>query len=166
MYVSEKTAIKLLKKGYVVGIETDTVFGLCVIEKYEHKIYKLKKRDKKKKLISMISQFDEQITSRKLGREIYKSWPGKVTIIFEKKGKFESYRISGSNSVRNLCRGVNEPLKTTSANISGQREVQNDIDFFNTFPSVPLVKKKFCESKSNTPSTIMLYNRNSILFLR
>lgn len=167
MYVSEKTAVKLLNAGYVVGVMTDTVYGLASLAEYSHKIYQLKGRSKKKKLINMIGDISQVMpVDKTVYRQMLLSWPGQVTYIVEQDRQLTSYRISANQTVLSLCQGVKKPLKTTSANRSGSLPVTTDDEFFKQFPTVALVKPVIPESKSNTASKILLYNKGKFIKIR
>lgn len=130
-----KKAIDSIKEGGVIVFPTDTVYGIgCdpFNEKSVEKIYKIKKRDIKKRFpilghtksdLEKIVKFDEN--SNKIAE---KFWPGKVTLIVEvtdKKIK-ESLGADKKIGVRvpdNTCvqkiLGAVKLLIGTSANISG-----------------------------------------------
>ncbi len=161
-----KQAIILLKKGYVIGIPTDTVYGLAVLEAFEHKIYALKGRNRNKKLITMIANSETLPVDAKLKREFVKNWPGKVTYVFEEEGKLNSYRKTSEPNVQKLLHESKLRIKTTSANKSGEPACLNREDFMKVFPKVPLLEERFISPKGNVPSKIIVYNRTKMIRIR
>lgn len=156
----------LLKKGQVIGVPTDTVYGLASLEEYEYKIYQIKGRNRKKKLITMLSNEEELKVDNKLRKEFTKNWPGKVTYIFEEFGRLISYRKPNEPNLQRLLSRENIRLKTTSANISGNEPCLTKEEFEETFPSIPLLEEKIKCEKGNQPSKIIVYNRSKKFKIR
>lgn len=166
MVVSLKECSVLLKAGYVVGVPTDTVYGLASIDKYSYKIYNIKGRNKNKKLITMIN--DKNIFShidKKLYKKMIEKWPGNTTVIFEEFGKLNSYRIPNEENLLNLL-SLTGPLVTTSANSSGKAPCLTKEEFLQTFPNIPLLEEKQKTKKLSKPSDILLYNRGKFKKIR
>lgn len=167
MYVSVSKASKLLKKGYVVGIKTDTVYGLCCLEQFEIKLYKLKMRNKNKKIVTMVNDYKKiyHLNPSDM-KQCIKYWPGSTTLLFKHENELVSFRHSKNYTLNYLIDLVGSDLKVTSANISGEKEIQSDLEFFKTFKKVALVRQISLESKSGAPSQILLYNNNIVHKLR
>lgn len=167
MYVSVSDASKLLKKGYVIGIKTDTVYGLCCLEQYEIKLYKLKMRNKHKKIVTMVNDYKKisHINPTDM-KHCIKYWPGSTTLLFKHKNELVSFRHSKNYTLNYLIELLKTDLKVTSANISGEKEIQSDLEFFRVFKKVALVRQISLESKSDAPSQILLYNNNIVHRLR
>jgi len=132
-----------LEKGKIIVFPTDTVYGLICNarnEKATKKIFKIKKREKKKPLgifvrnIKMAKKFAE--IDKEKEKFLEKIWPGKMTIIFKRKGKLPKIlfgkqktigiRIPDYKLIKDLFFKINFPLAQTSANISG-KEAPTDI---------------------------------------
>ena len=91
--------IKTLKEdGKVVAIKTDTVYGLvcnAFDKSATDKIYHIKNRESRKPLSIFVKSIDEvkkyvdeaNLTSF-VKRIMEKYWPGALTIIFKKKGRY------------------------------------------------------------------------------
>ncbi len=166
MVCNEKEAIILLKKGYVIGIPTDTVYGLAVLESYAYKIYQLKGRSRQKKLITMIGDNVKFKVDQKLKQEFKKNWPGKVTYVFEEEGQLNSYRKPNEPNVLSLLNKSNLKIKTTSANISGTSPCLTREEFYQVFPEIPLLEEVVFTRKANSPSKIIVYNRTKKIRIR
>lgn len=166
MRCSEKEAIILLKKGYVIGIPTDTIYGFAALEEYEHKIYQKKGRNPKKKLITMLSENVKFNIDRKLKWEMIKNWPGKVTYVFEEHGKLTSYRIPDEKNVTTMLANSGLRIKTTSANKSGDEPCLSREEFYRRFPDVPLLDEVQTSEKTLSPSKIYVYNRGKKIRIR
>ncbi len=130
-------AQKLLKKNNVIGVPTETVYGLAgnaYSEKSIKKIYKLKRRPKKNPLI--VHYYDLKILKRdaiidKNFEKLYKKFsPGPLTYILKKKSSSKLCNLTSSNLksvavrfpknkiIRSILRNISFPLAIPSANIS------------------------------------------------
>ena len=138
----EKSA-ELLQDGQVVGIPTETVYGLAanaLNEDAVKKIYIAKGRPSDNPLIVHISEFDEiaplvaEIPEKvKLMSE--KFWPGPLTMIMKKSDKISNtvsgglstvaIRMPKSESARAIIKNCGLPLAAPSANLSGSPSPTN-----------------------------------------
>ena len=135
-------AIDAIRNGEVVGIPTETVYGIGV-DPYSQtavdKIFSLKERSEKKPLSILISSFHEiqklnVTTSIPDVVELY--WPGPLTIIVETSNDFANgvgtkepssigVRVPENELAINLLKQTG-PLAVTSANISGEEDFISD----------------------------------------
>jgi len=168
----------ILKNGGVIAYPTDTVWGLGADPNNEaavKKIYKLKKRDGKKPLILMSSQFKylkpyiKDLS--KAEEEVFEKYsPGALTLITEKSDLTADYVTSNLNTVG--IRIPNHPvfaeiaecspckvLATTSANQSTQPSALKKDDVLNYFgDNVNFVTNDFGYYAENKESTIIKYD--------
>jgi len=91
----EKMAVSL-KKGKILVVPTDTVYGLVAKmgeREIEEKIFKIKKRKKKKPFLLFVPHLAAAkkiaVISEEQERFLKKVWPGKVTVVFKKEKKKE-----------------------------------------------------------------------------
>ena len=118
-------AVRVLKKGGVVEIPTDTVDGL-VCDYYnkaaEEEIFRLKKRPREKILSIFVSSIDEVKkivpVSENQEKFLRKIWPGKVTAVLKK--DVGGFRVPNDEFVLEVLKKFGGPLLQTSANISGE----------------------------------------------
>lgn len=151
-------AIVKLESGEVIGVPTDTVYGLSSLPAYGDKIYEVKQRDKTKKLITMISSIDTlDIDDQVLLNKMKQVWPGAVTLIFEYEGEMRSFRIPDEPNLLELLTKLGKPIYTTSANISGQDPATSREQFNEQFPNLELLDEKEKCEKSSVPSEIYVY---------
>jgi len=125
-----------LKKGKVVALPTDTVYGLiadATDKKAVEKVFKIKKRKKDKPLpffINSLEMANDFATMDKKQKRFLKSvWPGKTTIVLNRRKKGKLYgagkktialRIPKNKLILGLIKKIGNPLTATSANISGK----------------------------------------------
>ena len=122
--------IKILKNDGVGVIPTDTLYGLVgsVFSRVAiNRIYKIKNRDKKKKLIVLISSIKDL---EKFGikhpykleyvRMLKKLWPGKVSIILNN----IAFRLPAKKSLIEILKKTG-PLVAPSANPEGMKPAGN-----------------------------------------
>ena len=137
-------AIACIKNEEVVGIPTETVYGIGVdplSQAAVDKIYNLKERDENKPLSILVHSFHDLIKLKIISKvpeivELY--WPGPLTIIVESELNFaDGVGTKNPNSIgvrvpdneltlellKKTC-----PLAVTSANISGQEDITNERD--------------------------------------
>ncbi len=161
-----REAIILLNQGYVIGVPTDTVYGFAVLDKYAHKIYDLKGRNRKKKLITMLANGSELNVNKHIKKEMLINWPGKVTYIFEENAELKSYRIPSEPNLLNLLRESKLRILTTSANYSGDEPALSAEEFERRFKNIPLLEEKIAYEKGLTPSKIYLCSRTNKIKIR
>jgi L-threonylcarbamoyladenylate synthase len=134
---------QVLKNAGIVALPTDTVYGLAIDPRSHmalQKLYRLKRRDAAKPLVYMLAspeQLSELIcpVSAEVQGLLDKYWPGALTVIFRDrngKGKI-GIRIPANQFLLNLLKEWGKPLAVTSANLSGEKELQ----------SIEEIEKKF-----------------------
>tara|TARA_Y100001970_G_C14036464_1_gene751353 strand:+ start:93 stop:1046 length:954 start_codon:yes stop_codon:yes gene_type:complete len=130
-------AINLLKKKELVGVPTETVYGLAgnaYSENSVKKIYKLKKRPKKNPLIIHYYNYDRLIRDVEINKDfnkLYKAFsPGPITFVLNKKKgskiskvatanlKTVAVRIPKNKIIRKILKKLEFPLAIPSANKS------------------------------------------------
>lgn len=123
---------KELKDGKIGVIPTDTVYGIvssAFDKKSVEKIYELKKRNKKKPMIVLISSLkDLNLFNAKIDKKTAgKYWPGRVSIILPVK-KFEylhrgkkslAFRLPSDETLVKILK-ISGPLVAPSANTEGE----------------------------------------------
>ena len=142
-------AIACIKNEEVVGIPTETVYGIGVdplSQAAVDKIFNLKEREESKPLSILVHSFHDLIKLKIISKvpeivELY--WPGPLTIIVESELNFADgvgTKIPNSIGVRvpdneltlELLKKTG-PLAVTSANISGQEDITNEKDAESVF---------------------------------
>ncbi len=154
------TIAQILKtKKYVAFAPTDTVNGIVSLS--PSLIYKIKNRDKKKKLILFVNDINQVKGLSHFEKKILqKFWPGKLTII--KNGI--SYRFPNSNGIKKLIK-LTGPLYSSSANISNSSPIHNTIEAFKIFKKskVNFIVIKQNKFNASMPSTIIDLDRKSVI---
>ena len=181
--VNLKKAKKNLENNNIIGIPTETVYGLAgnaYSNKSTKKIFKLKKRPGFNPLIIHFKNLNELKKNVFLNddfRKLYNSFcPGPITFILKKKkkSKISKLALAGKKTVavripqhkvtRNLLGILKFPLAAPSANISSKLSPTSAKDVFDEFGN----KIKFIidggQSKIGLESTIVdLTSKPSIL---
>lgn len=157
-----KKIIEILKNRGVGIIPTDTIYGLvgsAFSKKAINRIYKIKKRNKNKKLIVLISSIDDLKKFKiKINKEqakiLKKFWPGKVSIII---GDM-AFRLPAKKYLIEILKQTG-PLVAPSANPEGLKPAENIIqakkyfgDKVDFYLSDGILKSK--------PSTLIRINKN------
>jgi len=137
-------AIACIKNEEVVGIPTETVYGIGVdplSQAAVDKIFNLKEREENKPLSILVHSFHDLIKLKIISKvpeivELY--WPGPLTIIVESELNFADgvgtknpnsigVRVPDNELTLELLK-KSGPLAVTSANISGQEDITNERD--------------------------------------
>jgi L-threonylcarbamoyladenylate synthase len=134
MRIPEKI-IKILKEGGIGILPTDTIYGLvgsALKKETVKRIYKVRKRERTKPFIVLISDVEDLkifgIKLKPFQKELIKKfWPGPYSLIFDcKSKKFEylhrgkkslAFRVPRSTWLRKLLKEVG-PLVAPSANLA------------------------------------------------
>lgn len=171
MICTKQEIIQALQNGEVVGIPTDTVYGLAVLKDSAEMIYELKNRDRAKKLITFIKKPEQigpvdEFTYEELVTITKKYWPGNNTLIFSQENEDVAYRIPKEINVLNILEDLDDSLLTTSANISGFAPCLTAEEFLKTFPMIKLLEEKQQSIKTNKPSNIYIIKKKGIKKIR
>jgi L-threonylcarbamoyladenylate synthase len=126
----EKEIIKILKNDGVGIIPTDTLYGLvgsAFSKKAVNRIYKIKKRNKNKKLIVLVSSINDlkkfkipDCLIRANRRILEKVWPGKVSVILNN----IAFRLPAKKSLIEILKKTG-PLVAPSANPEVLKPAEN-----------------------------------------
>ena len=136
---SAQIAVDYLRRGKVVVLPTDTVYGFSGLVDGRHysfhtyeKICTIKKRQEGKNFIQLIAEPDDvkKYTRDVIPEELLEKWPGALTIIvhtFAEDGNFETtaFRCPGDEWLRKVIRMCGAPIYSTSVNRSGSPVLDN-----------------------------------------
>ncbi len=152
-------AIAVLKKGGVIIVPTDTVYGFiadATSKKAVEKIYKIKKRPKSKPLPVFVSglKMVRELAEIDVHQEkvLKKYWPGAYTFVLKRKAPDVGRRVlfgQDKNTIalripkhaflQKLLKKINRPLVQTSVNISTQEPLNSKEQIIATFSKNHLV---------------------------
>lgn len=167
MNINTDEAIKSLEAGLVIGVPTDTVYGLSSLKQFGSKIYEVKNRDKAKKLVTMLSDVNQiDVTNQILLQKMEEVWPGPVTLIFDYQGEMTSFRIPDEPNLLALLEKLGKPIYTTSANISGKDPCLTRDEFNSEFPNIGLLNEEYDSQKSTVPSEIYVFKNDKFERIR
>ncbi len=177
-------AAKLLKKNKIVGIPTETVYGLAGRADNDvaiKKIFKIKNRPLFNPLILHYKSSDfalNDIFFDDRAKELAKKfWPGALTIVSKIKSKYISrfatahldtvaVRVPSNNSIRNLLMQLEFPLAAPSANRYGKISPTSAKDVYNELNNkIPLILDGG-QSSVGVESTIVDLTDTKVLILR
>ncbi|MDP4007008.1 MAG: L-threonylcarbamoyladenylate synthase [bacterium] len=142
-------AASALKKGKVLVFPTDTIYGLvadATNKRAVRRVFLIKGRKGGKPLPIFVGSvaMAKQLARVSLRQEklLKKSWPGKVTMVLESRGKLPretgtaSYiglRIPKHPFLQRILKKVGLPLTGTSANLADSPSLSNSRDIVKTF---------------------------------
>ncbi len=177
---------KILSDGGVIAHPTDTCFGLAADftnKKAVEKVIKIKKMVDSKPMsiiVPSINDISIYAVMSKLAKEIAtKYMPGAITLLIPKTKNIPSYyypetsligiRVPDIFLTRDLT--IQSPVTTTSANITGTKELYTASEVFNLFknnvyaPDIVLDVKTSLNNR-NKPSTIVKIVGETIAIIR
>jgi len=166
-------AVAILHQGGIIAYPTETVYGLganIYQKKAVQRIFEIKGRDPQKPLSIMIAsvgdveELCENIPA--FGTTLMKAyWPGPLTLIFQAAPKLPQYILSMDKKIglrfpdhpitRALMKRHREPVTTTSANISGQRDPVRASEVIEAFAGKVDLIIDGGECQMKTPSTVV-----------
>ena len=166
---SIQIAVDYLRRGKVVVLPTDTVYGFSGIVDGRHysyhtneKISEIKGRDEKKRLIQLIARPEDvkKYTRDVIPESLLEKWPGPLTIIvhtFAKDGNFETtaFRCPGDEWLRKVIAGCGAPIYSTSVNKSGSPVLDNIQQIKTEFGKTVELLVDDGDKKGGVPSTIV-----------
>ncbi len=177
-------SVTLLKRGEVIAVRTDTVYGLLADATIDHavqKVYELKKRPKDKALIVLINSLEMAKNvanftdeSMQYAHRVWTEEQKPVTLVLMAKnisrvvtggGDTVALRLPHNTFCLELIRQLDHPIVAPSANISGHpTAISADMvkaDFGNNLPLI--IDGGLC---TNSPSTIISFLDNKPIILR
>lgn len=162
-----RSIAQFLKKPGVIAFPTDTFYGLgtdCFSPEKIKRIYQIKERKMEKPIPLMIAEVEEV---KRIAREIptvfwslaEEFWPGPLTLVLKASPVLPPELLGHSQAIgvrlpavpwlRELVKEAGFPLTATSANISGQKE----IDHFERIKDIFWGKVDLIVDGGKTPGT-------------
>jgi L-threonylcarbamoyladenylate synthase len=124
-------AAAVLAAGGVVGLPTDTVYGIAVALATPggvERLFEIKRRPPDKGIVLLIddlAQVAERVTRTAAAEALRGLWPGGLTLVLPAvAGGTIAVRVPDHAAPRALARAVG-PLPTTSANLSGSPDARS-----------------------------------------
>ena len=167
------SSIEWLSAGKILAHPTEGIWGLgcdALNKDSFSKIYNLKKRSQNKSFILLIpSIFSFKKYLKNLSEEdldfLDKIWPGHTTVLVEYNKNLPSHlcndsgkiglRVSNHLPIKQLMEGFKGFMISTSANISGQENLQNSKQIIDTFDDIDLAYYDAPLGSNNKPSKII-----------
>ena len=178
-----KEVVLLLKNGALGAIPTETLYGLAgnpFSEEVLKKIFRIKKREKEKPILVLISDLKQlELLVEEIPEVakilIEKFWPGPLTIVFPAKKHLSplltggtntiGIRFSSSEFVRKLIDYFGLPITGTSANPSGLQKPLSPEEIRRLLPELDFLVDAG-EVKNPIPSTVVSVINNKIKLIR
>lgn len=158
-----------MKKGELIIMPTDTVYGLCAMlydQEALEKIYVLKGREQSKQIPILLSSIGEAkeiaIVSKEAEFIMERYWPGKLTIVLKATDLYKdktsentvALRIPNHPVALNLLKKYG-PMRATSVNLSGQKPLTEIYEIKRAFGhSVKEIYEQH-QKTSNVSSTVI-----------
>jgi L-threonylcarbamoyladenylate synthase len=120
----------ILEKGGIVGIPTETVFGLACNgsdSQAVDRLYAIKQRPPQKPCVIQVADINQLSsygakTTPAIERVLDRFWPGPLTVILDTKTGKTGFRMPDHKIMLAVLTEAKFPIFVTSANISGQQD--------------------------------------------
>ena len=178
-------AVETIKRGEIIFIPTDTVYGIAASpynEKAVKKIFSIKQRSVSSSLVllcSNIKMAKKYAIFNKISIKLIDMfWPGPLTLILKRKltSKISKFGLNKNNSigirvpdydlVKKIINQCNFPIFCTSANISGNKSLTTVKDIKENFQNKKITIMNGGRTKLGKDSTIVDVTKNKINILR
>jgi len=166
-----KIAAEFLRKGELIALPTDTIYGIACLVELEpaiQRLYQIKQRDPNKPIsicVSDISDMSKYATITAPSTLLQRLLPGQVTLCFKRSPVLTSklnpgnsligIRIPKSRFICDVVRQCGQALALTSANISSHRAAIYVEDFKEIHPHLPIIFDDGKTSDSREGSTVV-----------
>lgn len=165
---------EMLKRGGVVILPTDTVYGFSAksdINEADLRIRDIKGRSESKPFIRLISNPEDikKFTDDSIPEKLLSYWPGPLTIIVNDKtvpGITTAFRCPGDEWLRGIIAECGSPLYSTSVNRSGKPVIQTIDGIISEFESEVDLIINGGDTKDALPSTIVKIEDENVVVLR
>lgn len=163
-----------LKKGGVVIIPTDTVYGFSGITtksfETDRKIREIKGRSESKPLICLIAKPSDisKYTNDVIPQKLLEKWPGALTVIVKNKEDeaTTAYRCPGDPWLREVIEKCGNTIFSTSVNLSGQPVLETEEEITKVFKDKADLIVLDGDRKNAKPSTLVKMEDGKVIVLR
>ncbi len=133
-----RRACSLLEAGELVGVPTETVYGIACDPAHLEKIYAAKERDRGKPVARLAASLEQvEALGANFGKHgkalAEKYWPGPLTLVLETPEGTTGFRVPDHEVPLALARAFGKPIALTSANKSGDQDATNAQEAFQCF---------------------------------
>ena len=171
-----RQACDLLEAGKLVGVPTETVYGIACAPEHIEALYCAKERDRGKPIARLAGSLEQvEALGADFGRdgralaETY--WPGPVTLVLDTPEGTTGFRVPDHGIPLALAQAFGRPIALTSANKSGDADASHAQEAFQCLKSElalflddsPQPQEKAARS---LPSTVLLCLENETKILR
>lgn len=125
-------AVAALRRGEVVAVPTETVYGLAALPSAEAELRAAKERDDGKPITWAVESREQaalliDLAGRGVRKLAARFWPGPLTLVAARRHGSGTLgvRVPGHTFARELLHALGEPLLLTSANRSGEPDAKD-----------------------------------------
>ena len=158
-----RRACALLEAGELVGVPTETVYGIACAPEHIEALYCAKERERGKPIARLAASL-EQVEALgadfgKDGRALAeKYWPGPLTLVLNTPDGPTGFRVPDHGVPLALARAFGRPIALTSANKSGDADATNAQEAFQCFQTlenpIALYLESFQPLEKTSPSAL------------
>ncbi len=169
-----RRACDILEAGELIGVPTETVYGIACDPDHIEKIYAAKERDRGKPIARLAGSLEQvEVLGANFGKDgrklAEKYWPGPLTLVLETPHGTTGFRVPDHPVPLALARAFGKPIALTSANKSGDQDATNAQEAFQCLEkelSLFLDDFQGLEKPEGKPSTVIQCLENETKVLR
>jgi L-threonylcarbamoyladenylate synthase len=169
-----RQACELLETGELVGVPTETVYGIACAPEHLEKLYAAKERDRGKPIARLAASLEQvEALGADFGRDgkklAEKYWPGPLTLVLNTPDGPTGFRVPAHEVPLALARAFGRPIALTSANKSGDADALNAQEAFQCLGNALALYLDCFQGLEKTeakPSTVVQCLENETRILR
>ena len=149
-----RQACELLEAGKLVGVPTETVYGIACAPEHLEKLYCAKERDRGKPIARLAASLEQvEALGAEFGKDgralAEKYWPGPLTLVLNTPEGTTGFRVPAHKVPLALARAFGRPIALTSANKSGGTDAVTAQEAFQCFQGLEPTASDFRASLSS-----------------
>ena len=171
---ARRRAVETWKRGGIVVIPTDTVYGLAADPTHtgaQAKLWAVKGRDLEKKIALLAADL---ATVRRAARQLDPTaqrlaeafWPGPLTLVLPTPDGEEGFRVPDDPVTLDLLRAAGGLLRVTSANRSGAAPARTAAEALQALGDVVDLIIDAGPSRGGVPSTVVSVEKEGLRIIR
>lgn len=134
-------ACGFLEAGELIGVPTETVYGIACAPEHIEALYCAKERERGKPIARLAGSLEQvEALGADFGRDgkalAEKYWPGPLTLVLNTPEGMTGFRVPDHGVPLALARAFGRPIALTSANKSGEADALNAQEAFHCFQAL------------------------------
>lgn len=166
-----RKAAEVLRRGGLVILPTETVYGLAALPGAEQAIYEAKERERGKKIPLLAAGVEAVLAAAHSLSEAEAAaakafWPGPMTLVLDTPNGDEGFRVPAHELAADVVRAAGGLLRVTSANVSGESPALTAADAVRALGGRVALTLDGGRAAGEVPSTVLRIRGRRLEILR